>query len=238
LRYFEPVAIQGRRKKVLGREDAASGEKPLMTPAQKPRKAAPDFAVENESRRKKLWPVAGVDEVGRGPLAGPVCAAAVILDPANIPDGLNDSKAMSAKSREIAFARIIESALATSFAFVTAAEIDATDIRKASLMAMERAIAGLSVAAAFVLVDGRDLPGLPCPGSAIVMGDAKSLSIAAASIVAKVARDSLMRRLAEEYPAYGFETNAGYGSPRHLAALASLGPTPYHRMSFSPLRRG
>jgi ribonuclease HII len=103
---------------------------------------------------------------------------------------------------------------------------------------MEQAVAGLCVAPAFVLVDGRDLPTLPCPGSAIVKGDAKSLSIAAASIVAKVARDGLMRRLAEEYPAYGFETNAGYGSPRHLAALAALGPTPCHRMSFSPLRRG
>ncbi len=209
-----------------------------MTPAEKPRKTVPDFSAENESRRKKLWPVAGVDEVGRGPLAGPVCAAAVILDPDNIPDGLNDSKAMSPKAREMAFARIVESALATSFAFVTAAEIDATDIRKASLKAMEQAVAGLCVAPAFVLVDGRDLPILPCPGSAIVKGDAKSLSIAAASIVAKVARDGLMRRLAEEYPAYGFETNAGYGSPRHLAALAALGPTPCHRMSFSPLRRG
>lgn len=208
-----------------------------MTPAEKPRKTFPDFSAENESRRKKLWPVAGVDEVGRGPLAGPVCAAAVILDPDNIPDGLNDSKAMTPKAREMAFARIIESALATSFAFVTAAEIDAADIRKASLRAMERAVAGLFVPPAFVLVDGRDLPDLPCPGAAIVKGDAKSLSIAAASIVAKVARDGLMRRLAEEYPAYGFETNAGYGSPRHLAALAGLGPTPCHRMSFSPLRR-
>ena len=208
-----------------------------MTPAQKPRKPLPDFAAEAELRRKNLWPVAGVDEVGRGPLAGPVCAAAVIFDPCNIPDGLNDSKAMSPNSREIAFARIVESALATSFAFVTAAEIDATDIRKASLKAMAQAVAGLSIAPAYVLVDGRDLPRLSCPGSAIVKGDAKSLSIAAASIVAKVTRDGLMRRLAEEYPGYGFETNAGYGSPRHLAALAALGPTPYHRMSFAPLRR-
>jgi ribonuclease HII len=209
-----------------------------MTPARKPTKIIINFAAENKLRRKKLWPVAGVDEVGRGPLAGPVCAAAVILDPDNIPEGLNDSKAMSGKARELAFARIAASALATSIAFATAAEIDATDIRKATLMAMERAVAGLSVAPAYVLVDGLDLPGLPCPGSAIVRGDASSLSIAAASIVAKVARDGLMRRMAEEYPGYGFETNVGYGSPRHLAALAVLGPTPYHRMSFSPLRRG
>jgi ribonuclease HII len=203
----------------------------------KPPKTVPDFSAETDLRRKRLWPVAGVDEVGCGPLAGPVCAAAVILDPANIPDGLNDSKAMTPKSREIAFARIVESARAVSFAFVTAAEIDATDIRKASLKAMAQAVAGLSLAPAYVLVDGLALPSLPCPGEAIVKGDARSLSIAAASIVAKVTRDGLMRRLAEEYPGYGFETNAGYGSPRHLAALAALGPTPYHRMSFAPLRR-
>lgn len=208
-----------------------------MTPPPKPPRTVPDFSAEAELRQKKLWPVAGVDEVGCGPLAGPVCAAAVILDPANIPDGLNDSKAMTPKSREIAFARIVESAQAVSFAFVTAAEIDATDIRKAALKAMAQAVAGLSIAPAYALVDGRALPSLPCPGSAIVKGDARSLSIAAASIVAKVTRDGLMRRLAEEYPGYGFETNAGYGSPRHLAALAALGPTPYHRMSFAPLRR-
>ncbi|MGA8172411.1 MAG: ribonuclease HII [Methylocystis sp.] len=188
-------------------------------------------------RGRSLWPVAGVDEVGRGPLAGPVCAAAVILDPDNIPSGLNDSKAMTPKAREIAFDRIVDAALATSVAYVTAAEIDATDIRKASLKAMARAVGGLSVAPAYVLVDGRDLPELPCGGEAIVKGDAKSQSIAAASIVAKVTRDRLMRRLAEEFPGYGFETNAGYGSKQHLAALATLGPTPFHRMSFSPLRR-
>ncbi len=208
-----------------------------MTKALRSPRLAPDFCLETALRGRSLWPVAGVDEVGRGPLAGPVCAAAVILDPDNIPSGLDDSKAMTPKAREIAFDRIVDAALATSVAYVTAAEIDATDIRKASLKAMARAVGGLSVAPAYVLVDGRDLPELPCGGEAIVKGDAKSQSIAAASIVAKVTRDRLMRRLAEEFPGYGFETNAGYGSKQHLAALATLGPTPFHRMSFSPLRR-
>ena len=202
----------------------------------KPTKTTPDFSAEAALRRRGLWPVAGVDEVGRGPLAGPVCAAAVILDPRAIPEGIDDSKAMTPKSREIIFVRLVESALAIGFAFVTAAEIDATDIRRASLLAMTRAVAGLAVAPAYVLVDGRDFPIVPFPGEAIVRGDASSLSIAAASIVAKVARDGLMRRLGADYPDYGFETNAGYGSRRHLAALAALGPTPQHRMSFSPMR--
>ena len=131
LRYSEPAAIRGRNKNAWAARKRVSGGNPLMTPAGNRERPSPIFR-RTELRRKKLWPVAGVDEVGRGPLAGPVCAAAVILDPDNIPDGLNDSKAMSPKAREMAFARIVESALATSFACVTAAEIDATDIRKAS----------------------------------------------------------------------------------------------------------
>ena len=199
-------------------------------------KATPDFSAETALRRRGLWPVAGVDEVGRGPLAGPVCAAAVILDPRAIPEGIDDSKELTSKAREIVFTRLVESALAVGFAFITAAEIDETDIRQAALRAMTRAVAGLAVTPAYVLVDGRDFPTLPVPGEAIVRGDASSLSIAAASIVAKVARDGLMRRLGADYPDYGFDTNAGYGSRRHLAALAALGPTPHHRMSFSPMR--
>lgn len=202
-------------------------------PATKPR---PGYEIETRLRREGLWPVAGVDEVGRGPLAGPVAAAAVILDPDRLPDGLDDSKAMSPKARESAFERILSNALAVSLAFVPASEIDASDIRRATLIAMARAVAGLSLPPVYVLVDGRDLPQLPCPGQAIVKGDAMCLSIAAASIVAKVARDAAMARLAELYPAYGFETNVGYGVRRHLEALAKFGPTPYHRMSFSPLR--
>lgn len=198
--------------------------------------AGPDFRLESRLRRQGVWPVAGVDEVGRGPLAGPVAAAAVILDPRRIPAGLDDSKALDAAAREAAFAQILATAQAVSVAFVTSAEIDQMNIRQASLAAMARAVAGLARAPAFVLVDGRDPPPLPCPCRAIIKGDAATLSIAAASIVAKVARDAMMRRLAALYPAYGFETNVGYAAPCHLDALARLGPCPVHRMSFAPVR--
>lgn len=197
----------------------------------------PDFRIESRLHRLGAWPVAGVDEVGRGPLAGPVAAAAVILDPARLPKGVDDSKALSAQQREAAFERILATAQAVSVAFVSPAEIDATNIRRASLAAMARAVAGLSRPPAFVLVDGRDLPPIACPARAIVKGDAAALSIAAASIVAKVARDAMMRRLAALYPEYGFETNAGYAAPRHLEALGRIGPTPAHRFSFAPLRK-
>ncbi|MBI3274962.1 MAG: ribonuclease HII [Methylocystis sp.] len=196
----------------------------------------PPFGLERRSRREGCWPVAGVDEAGRGPLAGPVAAAAVILDPARLPHGVDDSKALTATQREAAFETIVTRALAVGVAFASAGEIDGSDIRKASLLAMARAIAGLSVRPQLVLVDGRDLPDLPCPGQAIVKGDAASLSIAAASIVAKVTRDRLMRHLATLYPGYGFEANAGYATKSHLQALTALGPTPFHRMSFAPLR--
>lgn len=196
----------------------------------------PHFRTERRFLREGCWPIAGVDEVGRGPLAGPVAAAAVILDPDRLPKGVDDSKALSAKAREEAFERIAASALAIGVAFASVSEIDGSDIRKACLLAMARAVAALSVAPRLVLVDGRDLPDLPCPGEAIVKGDALSLSIAAASVVAKVMRDRQMRRLAALYPHYGFETNAGYGTKAHLDALAARGPTPFHRMSFAPLR--
>ncbi|HEY8065531.1 MAG TPA: ribonuclease HII [Methylosinus sp.] len=196
----------------------------------------PHFLTEIRVLRDGARPVAGVDEVGRGPLAGPVAAAAVILDPDRLPDGVDDSKALSAKAREAAFERIAASALAIGVAFASVEEIDGLNIRQASLLAMARAVAALHVAPGFVLVDGRDLPALGCPGEAIVKGDALSLSIAAASIVAKVLRDRQMRRLAALYPHYGFETNAGYGTRAHLAALQAHGPTPFHRMSFAPLR--
>lgn len=196
----------------------------------------PHFRFERRSLREGCWPVAGVDEAGRGPLAGPVAAAAVILDPARLPRGVDDSKALTAKEREEAFEKILARALTVAVAFASVGEIDEGDIRKASLIAMARAIAGLSVRPQLVLVDGRDLPDLPCPGQAIIKGDAASLSIAAASIVAKVTRDRLMRHLATLYPGYGFEANAGYATKDHLDALTALGPTPFHRMSFARLR--
>lgn len=200
--------------------------------------AGPDFRLEARLHRQGVWPVAGVDEVGRGPLAGPVTAAAVILDPKKLPRGLDDSKKLTQKQREDAFEQIMAQAFAVSVAFVTPAEIDAINIRQASLAAMVRAVAGLSRAPAFVLVDGSDPPRLACPCRAIVKGDALALSISAASIVAKVARDAMMRRLGALYPAYGFETNVGYAAKRHLDALRDVGPSPVHRMSFSPLREG
>lgn len=198
----------------------------------------PHFRTERRYLREGRWPIAGVDEVGRGPLAGPVAAAAVILDPDRLPKGVDDSKALSAKAREEAFERIAARALAIGVAFSSVAEIDGSDIRKACLLAMARAVAGLSVAPRLVLVDGRELPMLACPAEAIVGGDALSLSIAAASVVAKVMRDRQMRRIAALYPHYGFETNVGYATKGHLEALATHGPTPYHRMSFAPLRNG
>ncbi|MBU3890592.1 ribonuclease HII [Methylosinus sp. KRF6] len=196
----------------------------------------PHFLTETRILRDGARPVAGVDEVGRGPLAGPVAAAAVILDPRRLPEGIDDSKALSAKAREAAFERIAASALAIGVAFASVEEIDRLNIRRATLLTMARAVGALHVAPNYVLVDGRDLPKLACPGEAIVKGDALSLSIAAASIIAKVARDRQMRRLAALYPHYGFETNAGYGTAEHLAALRIHGPTPFHRMSFAPLR--
>jgi ribonuclease HII len=180
--------------------------------------------------------VAGVDEVGRGPLAGPVVVAAVILDPDDMPEGLGDSKALSPARREKAAAAIFEKALAISIASSSAATIDRVNIREATLGAMARAVRGLAVMPARVLVDGRDrVPGVEgC--EAIIGGDAREACISAASIIAKVARDRLMRRLDRVHGAYGFGDHAGYGTPRHLAALAQHGPCAHHRFSFAPIR--
>jgi len=197
----------------------------------------PTFRREKSLRRKGVWPVAGIDEVGRGCLAGPVAAAAVILDPSDIPDGLNDSKCLPAAMREILYEQILARAHAVAFAFVSAADIDRINIRQASLTAMRRALAGLAVAPHHVLIDGNDLPqNLACSGETIIKGDATSASIAAASIIAKVARDRLMGRLCRSHPVYGFSRHVGYATQEHLAAIAQHGPSPYHRLSFSPFR--
>lgn len=179
--------------------------------------------------------VAGLDEVGRGPLAGPVVAAAVILDMRRIPKGLGDSKALSAERREELFPEILAGA-AIGIASVAAAEIDRINIRQATLAAMCRALAALPCRPDAALVDGNDPPPLPCPVETIVKGDACVPSIAAASIVAKVVRDRMMRRLALLHPAYGFATNVGYSTAAHLAALGREGPCPHHRRSFAPVR--
>ena len=182
--------------------------------------------------------VAGVDEAGRGPLAGPVSVAAVILDPSRPIAGLNDSKKLSEKKREALYPLIIERALAWHIEFVDAAEIDALNILQATLTGMHRALCALSPTAQLARIDGNRLPrDLPCPAEAIIGGDAIEPAIMAASILAKVARDRAMCALHVEYPQYGFDRHKGYPSPAHLAALAEHGPCPQHRRSFAPVRQ-
>ncbi len=182
--------------------------------------------------------ICGVDEVGRGPLAGPVVAAAVIL-PRNLPHAilskLQDSKKLSLVQREKLFQPILDSCR-TSIAEASVEEIDSINILQASMLAMRRAVEGLNVTIDMALIDGNRCPKLTCPAEAIVKGDSKSPSIAAASIIAKVTRDRMMARLAEEHPGYGWESNAGYGTAEHLHALQTLGVTRWHRRSFAPVR--
>lgn len=181
--------------------------------------------------------VAGVDEAGRGPLAGPVVVAAVILDPARPVDGLADSKQLSAKRREHLYALIVERALAHSIVRVEAGVIDRINILNATLVGMARTLATLAPAPAFALIDGNRLPkSLPCPARAIVRGDASEPAISAASILAKVARDRILVEYEARWPGYGFARHKGYSSPAHLDALRRLGPCPEHRRSFEPVR--
>jgi len=194
----------------------------------------PDFTFEQDLTARGVLHIAGVDEVGRGPLAGPVTAAAVILDPKNIPNGLNDSKALSKKKRE-ALEPLILATAQVSIAHATVEEIDEINILRASHLAMERAIAGLDHVG-HALIDGNMIPrGLIIPATTIIKGDARSLSISAASIMAKLCRDRIMVELAQQYPGYGWDTNAGYGSKSHISALQNLGVTPHHRRSFKPI---
>ena len=181
--------------------------------------------------------ICGVDEVGRGPLAGPVVAAAVILDPARPIDGLADSKKLSEKRRERLYDQIRECSLAWSLGRAEVEEIDAINILHASLLAMRRAVEGLPVAAQHALVDGNRLPELPCTARAIVGGDGSEPCISAASIIAKVARDREMVKLDARYPGYGLARHKGYPTKVHLDALVELGVTAIHRRSFAPVRR-
>lgn len=180
--------------------------------------------------------IAGVDEAGRGPLAGPVVAAAVILDPARVIPGLADSKKLSARQREQLYALIRRDALAFAIASASEDEIDRLNIQEATLLAMRRAVDRLAAAPSEVLVDGNRLPALPIPARAIVRGDDTEPCIMAASILAKVSRDAGMDELHQQYPAYGFDRHRGYGTASHLAALHRLGPCPAHRQSFRPVR--
>lgn len=200
----------------------------------------PDFAFETKAIAEGLWPVAGMDEAGRGPLAGPVVAAAVILDPDNIPEGLDDSKRLSHAQRETLFDRVVASALGVSMASISAEGIDSSNILKASLEAMRRALIGLPLPAKLALADGRDVPpGLPCLGRALIKGDQRSQSIAAASIVAKVMRDRMMSGCGSHHVRYGFEVHMGYATARHRTAIEAHGAVPrLHRISFAPFRLG
>jgi ribonuclease HII len=191
----------------------------------------PDFTHEQALGAR----VAGVDEAGRGPLAGPVAAAAVILDPGNLPPGLNDSKKLGPARRAALFDQI-HACAEVSLAWASVEEIDRLNIRAASLLAMRRAVEVLRPVPDAALIDGNACPdGLPCRGVTLVKGDAKSLSVAAASIIAKVARDRVMHELAAAFPGYGWEVNAGYPTAAHRAALLDLGVTPHHRRSFRPV---
>ncbi|MCP1168703.1 ribonuclease HII [Limimaricola litoreus] len=195
----------------------------------------PDFSHETAARDLGLIRICGVDEVGRGPLAGPVTAAAVILDPLCIPEGLDDSKRLTQRRRTALAAEIARTA-EVSIAHASVAEIEDHNILRAAHLAMIRAIAGLSLPPCHVLVDGNMVPrGLDRPCETLVGGDGRSLSIAAASIIAKVERDRIMADLARAHPGYGWERNAGYGTAQHKAALQELGVTPHHRRKFRPI---
>lgn len=195
----------------------------------------PDYSLETRLHDQGYIRIAGVDEVGRGPLAGPVTAAAVVLDIRRIPPGLNDSKKLTAKARD-ALSLLLHQQAQVSIAHASVAEIDDINILRASHLAMERAVAALDPPPDYLLIDGNLLPrGLTIPAQAIIKGDARSVSISAASIVAKTCRDRLMVDLAQQHPGYGWKTNAGYPTPAHKKALQSLGVTPHHRRSFKPV---
>lgn len=187
---------------------------------------------EKEALAKGYKSVCGVDEAGRGPLAGPVCAAAVILPEGVIIDGVNDSKKLSEKKRESMFDVIREQALSYSIAYATVDEIEEINILNATMLAMRRAIDGLEIKADYAMIDGNKIPPIDIDAECIVKGDAKSMSIACASILAKVSRDRLLYKYAEEYPMYGFDKHKGYGTKVHREAILKYGPCPYHRKSF------
>ena len=195
----------------------------------------PDFTFERAAQAQGYSRIAGVDEVGRGPLAGPVTAAAVVLDPENIPEGLNDSKKLTKKARTRLYDEIMQAA-DVSIAHATVEEIDEHNILRASHLAMVRALEGLKIPPDYALIDGNMIPrGLALPSQTIVKGDSLSQSISAASIMAKICRDCVMLSLAQQHPGYGWETNMGYGSKKHMDALQKLGATPHHRRSFKPV---
>lgn len=190
------------------------------------------FYYEKEAAARGFCAVCGIDEAGRGPLAGPVYAAAVILPPDCVIEGLNDSKKLTEARREKLFDVIVEKAVAYGIGSADEKEIDSLNILQATYLAMQRAVEALPVPCDYAMVDGNRMPPLPVPGETIVKGDAKSASIAAASILAKVSRDRVMMQYHEQYPAYGFNAHKGYGTRTHYAALEAYGPCPIHRLTF------
>jgi len=200
-----------------------------------PRTTPCGLALEEAARLRGALRIAGLDEVGRGPLFGPVVAAAVILPKGCRLQGLTDSKKLSEKQRNQLDPEIRLNAVAWAIAAVDAETIDRINIRRASLLAMRMAVEQLALSPDFLLIDGRDIIDWPCPQQAVIHGDARSLSIAAASVLAKVHRDRLLVELDRQFPGYGLAQHKGYCSPQHLAALALLGPTPLHRKSYHPV---
>ena len=187
---------------------------------------------EQNAELKGYKAICGVDEAGRGPLAGPVCAAAVVLPPDTVVDGVNDSKKLTEKKREALFDVIKETAVSYCIAYASVEEIESINILNATMLAMKRAVEGLDVKADYAMIDGNKMPPLDIDGETIVKGDAKSMSIACASILAKVSRDRLLYEYAKEYPQYHFDKHKGYGTAAHREAIIKYGPCPYHRMSF------
>ena len=224
-----PRCAPPRNMAAMSRSTNAAVRLPLEEPI-----IRPTFRRERAAMRRGLMPIAGCDEAGRGPLAGPVVAAAVILDPNRIPRGLDDSKKLLPEQREKLYARICATA-EVAVAFGSTARIDRDNILRASLWALGRAVAALPVRPRLVFVDGRDRIECGCGCEAVIGGDALVLSIAAASIVAKVTRDRLMAQLGLAHPGYGFERHMGYSVPEHIAALNRLGATIHHRRSFAPV---
>ncbi|KPF94974.1 ribonuclease HII [Rhodopseudomonas sp. AAP120] len=233
------VAKASGSKATAAKSSAAKASRPQPLPAKGLGKgviavAPPSFRRERALIKKGIWPVAGCDEAGRGPLAGPVVAAAVVLDPKRVPKGLDDSKRLSAERREELFEEICATAQ-VSVVSASPERINRDNILRASLWALTRAVHALPDLPQHVFVDGRDRLATRCESEAVIGGDGLIASIAAASIIAKVTRDRLMCRLAQQCPGYGFESHKGYGVPEHLAALSRLGPTVHHRRFFAPV---
>jgi ribonuclease HII len=221
---YDPLALEAARLRPSGSVDLPRPPRPV-----------PDFALERSALASGMRHVAGIDEAGRGPWAGPVVAAAVILDPDAVPEGLDDSKALTAR-RRAELLETLERTARIGIGVSTVREIEEINILRASLLAMRRALTALGVVPCIALVDGNQLPpDIDCNARAIVGGDARSASIAAASIVAKVTRDRIMVALAQHFPGYGWNTNMGYGTSEHRSGLEAHGVTQHHRRTFLPI---